>query len=74
MWDVTNKHSCRHDVLIVSHGIMGLDGTDPHLGWGSALIPFVMTRAKHVDIVCFSPTILWDIVPALGVFVTSHIG
>ena len=45
---------CRHNILVVSHGIVGpnkqtpLTGPNklPHRGRGSTLIPFVMTRTQ----------------------------
>ena len=54
MWDITNTPICRHNVLVVSHGIAGsnrqtpLTGPNkpPHRGWGSALIPFVTTHIQ----------------------------
>ena len=37
MWDVTNTPPCRHNVLVVSHGITGPNGTNPHIGVGDRL-------------------------------------
>ena len=34
MWDVTNTPPCRHNILVVSHGIAGPNGTNPHIGVG----------------------------------------
>ena len=50
-----HKHSpCRHNVLVVSDGIVGsnkqtpLTGPNkpPHWAWGSALVPFVTIRTQ----------------------------
>ena len=54
MWDVTNTPPCKHNVLVVSHGIAGpnrqtpLTGPNkpPHRGRGLTLIPFVTTCSK----------------------------
>ena len=54
MWDITNTPPCRHNVLVVSHGIVGLNkqtpltepNKPPHRGWGLALIPFVTTHSQ----------------------------
>ena len=54
MWDITNTPPCRHNVLVVSHGITGPNrqtpltepNKPPHRGRGSALIPFVTTRTQ----------------------------
>ena len=47
MWDITNTLSCKHNVLVVSHGIAGPNKwtpkQTPHRGRGSVLIPFVTT-------------------------------
>ena len=53
MWDITNTPSCRHNVFIVSHGIVGPNkqtpfkgpNKPPHQGQKSALIPFVMVHS-----------------------------
>ena len=42
MWDVRNTPPpppppCRHNVLVVSHGIAGPNETDPHIGVGDRL-------------------------------------
>ena len=37
MWDVTNTPPCRHNVLVVSHGIAGPNGTNPHIRVGDRL-------------------------------------
>ena len=49
MWDVTNTLPCKHNVLVVSRGITGLNRQTlpmelnklPHRGQRSTLIPFV---------------------------------
>ena len=57
MWDITNSppsSPCRHNVLVVSHGIAGSNKQTPltglnkplHQGRGSALIPFVTTHSQ----------------------------
>ena len=54
MWDVTNTPPCKHNVLVVFHGMTGPNrqtphtgpNKPPHQGQRSVLIPFVTTRSQ----------------------------
>ena len=61
MWDITKHYLCRHNILIVSHEIVGLNKHTPHLHSKQT----IFTR---LDVDCYkwyqsqSPTLMWGFI------------